>query len=105
MSKVTIYITLATSIVAWLALSAWTVRRLWKGWSNDYQRMVYRFGVRFFGIGGWILFGILLPLTQPDNLIPSALSAALTLFIGFPIFLWAGYVWGLCMARFYGLSE
>src|SRR6266480_5539669 len=72
MSKVTIYITLATSIVAWLSLSAWTVRRLWRGWSTDYQRMVYRFGVRFFGIGSWILFGILLPLMQSDDVISPA---------------------------------
>ncbi len=105
MSKVAIYITLGAGIVAWLVLSAWTVRRLWRGWTNDYQRMVYRFGVRFFGIGSWILFGILLPLMRPDDLIPPALSAAMTLFIGFPIFLWAGYLWGLGMATFYGLSD
>ena len=105
LSRTTIYTLLGASALAWIALSVWTVRRLWKHWSTDYERLVYRFGVRRFGVGSWLLFSVLFPLMERDEVTSPALSVAMTLFVGFPIFLWAGYLWGRAMARFYGLSE
>ena len=105
MSRTTIYLLLGASALAWVALSIWTVRRLWRGWVTAYERLVYRLGVRWFGIGSWLLFGIVFPLMQRDATLPPAASALMTLFVGFPIFLWAGYFWGRGMALFYGLSE
>jgi hypothetical protein len=105
MSRTAIYLIIGASALAWVVLSVWTVRRLWQGWSTQYQRLVYKFGVRYFGIGCWLAMSIVMPLMQQDEVMSPAASAAFSLFIGFPIFLWAGYFWGRSMARFYGLAE
>ena len=105
MSRTTIYLLLGASALAWVAFSIWTVRRLWRGWVTAYERLVYRFGVRWFGIGSWLSFGIVFPLMQRHATLPPAASVLIELFVGFPIFLWAGYFWGRGMALFYGLSE
>jgi len=105
MSRGSIYLLLAAFGCAWIGLTVWTVRRLWRPSSTAYERMVYHFGVRLFGIGAWVLFAIVFSLTQHDDLISPAVTAAFTLFTGLPIALWAGYFWGRGMARFYGLAE
>ena len=105
MSRGAIYLLLATFGCAWIGFTVWTVRRLWRPSSTGYERMVYHFGVRLFGIGSWLLFVILFSLTQRDDLISPAVMAAVTLFIGLPISLWAGYLWGRGMAKVYGLVK
>ena len=67
--------------------------------------MVYRFGVRHVGMIAWPIFAILFALRQNDESMAPPLSAAVMLFIGFPIWLWAGYWWGRTMARVFGLSD
>ena len=105
MSHIAVYTVLGALALVWLTLSFWTVRRLWRRSDTPYDRIVYRSGVRVFGIGFWIVFAILSALKRSNDSTSPVLTAAIMLFIGFPISLWAGYFWGRAMARFYGLVE
>ena len=105
MSPTAAYLILGAGALIWVTLCVWTVRRLWRAPGTPYERIVYRFGVRGFGVGFWILFAIVSALSHRGDEISPALTAAIMLFVGFPISLWAGYFWGRGMARFYGLAD
>ncbi len=93
-----------------LILGLWTWRRLWRHPITDrYSTVVYRHGVRGFGVLMLITTTFIAPLFEADSpLGPSVASRrfwgdfVLRAAIGVPLWLWAGYWWGRLMAWFTG---
>lgn len=92
---------------AWLAWTWWTVRRLWRTGATPYERMVYRFGVRGWGL--WMFAMMSLSFLARDfdperSLGRSVLQVFLVVGTCAPIMLWGGYWWGRAMALFFRLQ-
>lgn len=93
-----------------LILGVWTWRRLWRHPIRDYySTLVYRHGVRGFGVLMLVTMTFVVPLFEADSpLGPSVASRrfwgdfVLRAAIGVPLWLWAGYWWGRIMAWFTG---
>jgi hypothetical protein len=94
-----------------LILDIWTWRRLWRHPITDpYTVLVYRYGVRRFGLLLFVAMTFVMPLLAPDSpLGPSVASRRfwgdfiLRAMVGFPLWLWVGYWVGRTLAWFSGL--
>jgi hypothetical protein len=93
-------------LVAFGAFGAWTLRRLWHRGSSAYDRFVYRYGVRYFGVTIWILLSLVAPRRELNNSFEQyALGVLINAVICLPLGLWAGYWWGRSMARWFGVGK
>lgn len=91
--------------VGFAAFGVWTWRRLWREGSSPYDRFVYRYGVRCFGIAAWILMSILFPGLDSQGANAHVVLEVLAFAIpAFPISLWAGYWWGRWVTGFFGVA-
>ena len=95
-----------------LVLGVWTWRRLWRHpvGSDPYTVLVYRHGVRGFGVFMFVAMTFVVPLFEAERPLGTALASPgfwgdilLRALIGVPVYLWGGYWWGRAMARFAGL--
>ena len=94
-----------------LVLGIWTWRRLWRHPITDaYSTLVYRHGVRGFGVLMFLSMTFVVPLFEADSPLGPAVASprfwgdfVLRAVIGFPLWLWAGYWWGRLMAWFAGV--
>jgi hypothetical protein len=101
----------ALGVSVTLILGIWTWRRLWRHPITDrYSTLVYRHGVRGFGILMFVSMTFVVPLFEADSpLGPSIASPrfwgdfVLRAAIGVPLWLWAGYWWGRTMAWVTGI--
>ena len=102
---------LVAVVVGFVWFSIWTWRRLWRPPITDpYSVLVYRFGVRGFGLFMLAAMTFTPPLSDANNPLRLTLASpdfwSQTLFsaiIGAPMSLWAGYWWGRGMAWFFGV--
>jgi hypothetical protein len=110
---VAVLVTILTVVIggsAWL--SVWTHRRLWRHPTSDpYDQLVYRHGVRGFGVFMFVAL-VLMPFISPDDdpgitndfafvLLQLVFMAVMT----WGVALWGGYWWGRAMASFFGLKR
>ncbi len=83
--------------------------RLWREATTPYETVVYKLGVKQWGLFMWIATSVggpairLMEHVPSSNLLGFFRSMVLGAIIGFPIFLWGGYWWGRTMASFFGL--
>lgn len=106
---------LGVALCAFLASFAFwgyrSYRRLWRSAATPYETVVYRLGVRQWGVGTGLVFSAVQPAfilrgstTVAPYWIEYAALFLIYLIIGIPIWLWGGYWWGRTMATFFGLS-
>lgn len=90
----------AAVIVAWSLFTVWTLMRLGTTRHDRDEDVVYRRGVRGFGVTLWaaaICIGVLIGWQVPSRHSRWYLGALLA-FLLLPICLWGGFVWGKIMA-------
>lgn len=93
--------------VVWLGWTWWTVRRLWRPAETPYERMVYQFGVRGWGVWMFVAMSATSLVRDHDPTWSVGRSALQILFVvvtAAPLMLWGGYWWGRGMAFFFGLD-
>ena len=99
-----------------LALCWWSLRTcrvLWRRGTNAWERLVYDYGVRFYGailaiflvVGGGYAGAAFLATSANDRTRCMIAGLILGAVIGIPISLGSGYVWGTWMAKLYGLKR
>ena len=97
---------LVGQLVAFVALGVWSWRRLSPRADDQYSTIVYRHGVRGWGVTTWALFSAYALARQADAGLAAMLARGLAMAITFfPIFLWCGYAWGRGMAIFFGVKR
>jgi hypothetical protein len=110
MGSTAIMIGLGALLAVALAGGVLTWRRLWRSDSSRYGRLVYHYGVRWFGLLMWALTSLVLPqrvLEYHPGSSPVGLSIAMlgSAVLSFPICLWGGYWWGRTMALIFGVRD
>ncbi len=96
---------LLVGVAAYSVFGVWTWRRLWRPATDAYSRTVYGFGVKRFGLVGWVAWSAVFTITSSTGDLHPILRLAVNAFIAFPLMLWGGYVWGRAMAGFFGQSR
>jgi hypothetical protein len=89
-----------------LLVGLWTWRRLWRHPITDrYSTLVYRHGVRGFGVLMFVTMTFVVPFFEADSPLGPGVASrrfwgdfVLRAMIGVPLWLWAGYWWGRTMA-------
>lgn len=91
----------------WWCYRAWP--RIWSPPRSAYDHIVFRNGVRGFGLMMWLALAVLLPIYHgvrghegPTRLVG---RLALTAVAAFPMYLWLGYWWGRGMAAAFGVKD
>jgi hypothetical protein len=92
-------------------LGLWTWRRLWRHPITDrYSTLVYRHGVRGFGVFMFVAMTFVVPLLEADSPLGQGVASrrfcgdfVLRAVIGLPLWLWAGYWCGRAMAWVTGI--
>jgi len=105
------FCTSVLAIAAWWSVFTW--RRIWRRGRGDRERILYDYGVRTFGVFGSV--GITLFITwlgwtidsdSGKSLGPMTIGGLLVgIFIGLPLSLQMGYLWGVFFAFFMGAES
>lgn len=87
-----------------------TWQRLWRDDATPYGRLVYHYGVKWFGLSMWIVTSSVVPerLAQHQSELSLwwlGLAVLVYAVTSFPLALWGGYLWGRAMALFFGISR
>ena len=92
---------------AWLAFFVWTVRRLWRPANSEYSEVVYLYGVKRIGVTSSILTPILVWLQDWGTFYPGLpkFMFITAVWMGPPLWLWAGYASGRMLAFTLGLDK
>ena len=85
--------------ILWALLTGWTIRRLWRAATDRYSRLVYTYGVRWFGI--LFLIGTILAYVADGAPFRKLIIQFL---VGAPLSLWAGYLFGRGLAWSFGVE-
>ena len=110
--SVVIYLVAALIFAGFGWWSAHTVSVLWRSGRNPWERLVYNFGVRLFGltvaialvlICGWL--GWSNENAAGDRWWWLAAGILCGMVLAFPIGLYMGYFWGTTVAMFYGVER
>jgi hypothetical protein len=85
--------------VIWAVFTGWTIRRLWRPARERYSHFVYKYGVKGFGLGMYVL-------TLISYLVEAAPTRKVLIYVvvGLPISLWGGYAFGRVMAWSFNAS-
>ena len=101
-------------VAGFVWFGTWTWRRLWRPaiTSDPYRVLVYRFGVRGFGLFMLVTMTLAPQLSEAESPLRSTLASPefwgetiLYAIIAAPMWLWAGYWWGRGMAWFFDVRE
>jgi hypothetical protein len=84
------------------AFTVWTLIRLYHSPSENAQPIIYRNGVRGFGLTLWAVMTVMWTLRNRDPSWNVWARLLVVAFVMLPISLWAGYFWGSQMASFFG---
>lgn len=94
----------------WLFFCIWTWRHLARKRDAENGRLVYDYGVLGWGLPMWVTMAIINAVGEVGGVsnafsAPFAGALLLNAVIGFPIALWAGYLWGRAMGTVFTLPE
>lgn len=105
MSRVLVLVGLGLMLVAFGGLGLWTLRRLWRSDGSQYERFVYRYGVRYVGLPAWIVLSLVIPRGElGESVAQYAIGVLISAVLMLPLAFWGGYWWGRSMAGVFGVS-
>jgi hypothetical protein len=82
-------------VVAWSGVCVLSVRRLWRKTTSPKERVIYVLGARNGGLGCWLAYTLLLPLHEHAVMSREYwIGVAEVGFLGFPFWIWLGWLMG-----------
>lgn len=98
-------VVILAALFAALLLGTWSWSRLWRHDATTWDRLVYRYGVKYLGLWG----GLLMAMVMADKVYSANLHYGQKLLIAtvgfFPIAPWIGYWWGRSIAELFGVRR
>ena len=92
---------------AWWCYRSWP--QIWSAPRTTFDILVYRYGVRGWGMAMWIAMSIVLPAYKGFRSGDVGMALGVRMIVGaivmFPLYLWAGYWWGRGMAFLGGVND